>query len=107
MSVIHITLKDKVQTIALPEIFNTQVVQEFEAESKTWLLGEANLYVLDFKKVSSLSKNEYRVLLSFCTTAAKVDKKVVSVHVSSALLKQLKKDGVDSLMNIFEIKKEA
>ncbi len=105
MSTINIMLKDKVQTISLPEVFNNQVIQEFEVESKSWLLSEANLYVLDFKKVSSLSKNEYRILLSFCSTAAKVEKKVVSIHVSTPLLKQLKKDGVHEMMNIFDLKK--
>lgn len=106
MSVIHITLKDKVQTIILPEEFVNEAVEEFEVESKSWLLGDANLYVLDFKKVNNLPKSEYRVILAFCTTAAKAEKKVVSIHVSAGLLKQLKKDGVHALMNIFDLKKE-
>ena len=104
MSVLHITIKDKVQTIALPALFNSQALQEFEAESKTWLLGDANMFVLDFKKVTALSNNEYRVLLSFCTTANRAEKKVVSVHISSTLQKQLKKDGVIDKFNIFDLR---
>lgn len=107
MPVIHITIKDKVQTISLPEVFSDEAAKEFDIESKSWLLGDAHLYVLDFKKVETLLKSEYRVILSFCTTAAKVDKKVVSVHVSPQLIKQFKKDGVESMINIFDIKKEA
>ena len=105
MSVINITIKDKIQTISLPEALTTQVLKDFEIESRAWLLGEANLYIFDFKNVQSLTPSEYRVLLSFYSTALKAQKKVVSIHISADIVRQLKKEGVHDLMNIYEPKK--
>ena len=56
MAGIVTTARDKVLNIELPEKFSSELLSHFEAESKSWLLSEAQFYIFDFKKCSADSK---------------------------------------------------
>lgn len=93
--------KDKVLNIELPEKFNSELLAHFDTESKSWLLSENQLYILDFKKAGEISPAASRVLVSFCSAVGKAQKKIVSVNVSTSFSKQFKKDGILDVLKVF------
>lgn len=95
------TSKDKVLSIELPEKFNSELLAHFDTESKSWLLSESQLYILDFKKAGEISPAAARVLVSFCSAVGKAQKKVVSVNVSSHFTKQFKNDGILDVLKVY------
>lgn len=101
MAGIVTTAKDKILNIELPEKFSTELLNNFEAESKTWLLSEAQFYIFDFKKCMDLIPSDYRVLVSFCSAVGKAQKKVASINVNTNFAKQFKKDGVYDVLNVY------
>lgn len=98
---IAITSKDKVLSIELPEKFNSELLAHFDTESKSWLLSESQLYILDFKKAGEISPAAARVLVSFCSAVGKAQKKVVSVNVSTHFAKQFKNEGILDVLKVY------
>jgi hypothetical protein len=101
MSGIVTSAKDKVLNIELPSKFNQELLANFDAESKSWLLSEAQLYVLDFNKLAEIIPSDYRVLVSFCAAVGKAQKKIVSINVGPTFVKQFKKDGIIDALSIY------
>lgn len=101
MAGIVTTARDKVLNIELPEKFSPELLSNFEAESKSWLLSEVQFYIFDFKKCSDLFPSDYRVLVSFCSAVGKAQKKIASINVNNSFTKQFKKDGVYDVLNVY------
>lgn len=91
------TIEPRYTKVALPPLLDQAAAQEFAAQSKAWMMGDATQFVLDFEGVTLISREFYRSMIEFERTLRKDHKTIASVNMESRLYKQIVADGLDQV----------
>lgn len=90
--------KDGIQIIICPK--HIEVADSaMEAEVKKWLLSTAPLHILDFKNTVEIRPQAYRAFVIYNQTLKAYKKHLYCINLSTALLAQIRADGLTSVFH--------
>jgi chemotaxis protein CheX len=85
--------------IGCPGQLDGEAAQEFNAQSKAWMLSPVNQFVLDMHGVALLTRDFYRAIIQFKTVLKRDEKTLNTINIIPALLSQIKMDGMELAFN--------
>lgn len=81
--------------IQCPKVLDEAAATDFNSQSKAWLLGSVEHFVLDLEAVETIEREFYKAVLMFKTTLRRDEKTVSSINIKPELLQQVRDDGVE------------
>lgn len=85
--------------ITFPSSLDAKTSQQFESESKAWMMKPVDLYIFDFKDVSQITREFYAAVIAFQNTLKKDKKIICTLNMKPELTKQVTSDGLSQVFN--------
>lgn len=85
--------------ITCPAKLDAAATKVFSDQSKVWIMSSCTHFVLDFSKVTDVSRDFYRAVIQWKSLLKPDGKVIFTIVESDDLLRQLRSDGMDAVFS--------
>lgn len=86
--------------IQLPENLDAEASQDFDQQSKSWMMIPVSQIAFNFEGVKRISRDFYKSLLQLRASLKKDQKTIYSLNLNETLHRQIRSDGMEPAFNM-------